>query len=111
MLTAGRKGVQCGRWSIPRAHFEFHHGPPKLRESAKSGVNSATAARQALAVWEMAEVERISEHTADGVRAGAIVSTMSQAVQERESTGKGFKFAGQAASACLALSLVALVAV
>lgn len=32
----------------------------------------------------MAEVERIEESTANGVRAGAVVSTLSQAVQERE---------------------------
>ena len=33
----------------------------------------------------MAEVERIKQTIANGVRAGAVVSTMSQAVQERES--------------------------
>lgn len=33
----------------------------------------------------MAEVQRIEDFTASGVRAGAVVSTMSQAVQERES--------------------------
>lgn len=33
----------------------------------------------------MAEVERVDEAIANGVRAGAVVSTMSQAVQERES--------------------------
>lgn len=32
----------------------------------------------------MAEVERIQEITANRVRAGAVVSSMSQAVQERE---------------------------
>lgn len=32
----------------------------------------------------MAGLERIEEITANGVRAGAVVSSMSQAVQERE---------------------------
>lgn len=32
----------------------------------------------------MAEVERIKENIANELRAGAVVSTMSQAVQERE---------------------------
>lgn len=32
----------------------------------------------------MAEVEQVEESIANGVRAGAVVSTMSQAVQERE---------------------------
>lgn len=43
-------------------------------------------ARKAASGAAMARVERIEEVTANRVRAGAVVSTMSQAVQEREYT-------------------------
>lgn len=56
------------------------------------GVSNGSVVRD-VSVWpsavrggqSMAEVDRIEESTANGVRAGAVVATLSQAVHERES--------------------------